>query len=231
MLQVHPIIQAVGAEWKTASDAKRRFNWTVLTTSYIPQLCETIRKEHPEWHASLSSLTLDSYLDGLHPTKLWWLEGHPAALPGKRAVNVQVADLPSAPSKPPYALRGTKRRADPDNPEGESDSTTPQKSDLPWVEVEQASPPQPTEWQCTEASATIAYEQDRCGPCALANEVECQAQSNSCSFSCVRCASKHKSSGVGSPVCLWIAVANCLGEALLLEDVVAQWDVRPQWDV
>ncbi|KAH8985801.1 hypothetical protein EDB92DRAFT_1949633 [Lactarius akahatsu] len=230
MPRVHPIIQAVGAEWKTASDAKRRFNWTVLTTSYITQLCETVRKEHPEWHASLSSLTLDSYLDGLHPTRLWWLEGHPAAqktsdgmichqihqlqwsfqallLPillhhpahshntrgkGKRAVNAQVADLPSAPSKPPYALRGTKRRADPDNPEGESDSTTPQKSDLPRVEVAQASPPRPTQRQRTEASATIAYEQDRCGPCALANEVECRAQSNSRSFSCVRCASKHK---------------------------------------
>ncbi|KAH8979911.1 hypothetical protein EDB86DRAFT_2835622 [Lactarius hatsudake] len=213
MPRVHPIIQAVGAEWKTASDAKRRFNWT----------------EHPEWHASLSSLTLDSYLDGLHPMRLWWLEGHPTAqktsdddmppdpptavvIPGpasphppsppahshntcgkgKRAVNAQVADLPSAPSKPPYALRGTKRRADPDNPEGESDSTTPQKSDLPRVEVEQASPPRPTQRQCTEASATIAYEQDRCGPCALANEVECRAQSNSRSFSCVHCASKHK---------------------------------------
>ncbi|KAH8992195.1 hypothetical protein EDB92DRAFT_1945357 [Lactarius akahatsu] len=232
MPRVHPIIQAVGAEWKTASDAKRRFNWTVLTTSYITQLCETVRKEHPEWHASLSSLTLDSYLDGLHPTRLWWLEGHPAAqktsdddmppdpptavvIPGpasphppsppahshntrgkgKRAVNAQVADLPSAPSKPPYALRGTKRRADPDNPEGESDSTTPQKSDLPRVEVAQASPPRPTQRQRTEASATIAYEQDRCGPCALANEVECRAQSNSRSFSCVRCASKHKPCG------------------------------------
>ncbi|KAH8995166.1 hypothetical protein EDB86DRAFT_3077984 [Lactarius hatsudake] len=243
MPRVHPIIQAVGAEWKTASDAKRRFNWTVLTTSYITQLCETVRKEHPEWHASLSSLTLDSYLDGLHPTRLWWLEGHPAAqktsdddmppdpptavvIPGpasphppsppahshntrgkgKRAVNAQVADLPSAPSKPPYALRGTKRRADPDNPEGESDSTTPQKSDLPRVEVEQASPPRPTQRQRTEASATIAYEQDRCGPCALANEVECRAQSNSRSFSCVRCASKHKSrsSGAGSPA-MWEA--------------------------
>ncbi|KAH8990629.1 hypothetical protein EDB86DRAFT_3080256 [Lactarius hatsudake] len=232
MPRVHPIIQAVGAEWKTASDTKRRFNWTVLTTSYITQLCETVRKEHPEWHASLSSLTLDSYLDGLHPMRLWWLGGHPAAqktsdavmndmppdpptavvIPGpasphppsppahshntrgkgKRAVNAQVADLPSAPSKPPYALRGTKRRADPDNPEGESDSTTPQKSDLPQVEVEQASPPRPTQQQRTEASATIAYEQDRCGPCALANEVECWAQSNSRSFSCVRCASKHK---------------------------------------
>ncbi|KAH8979995.1 hypothetical protein EDB86DRAFT_3088356 [Lactarius hatsudake] len=264
MPQVHPIIQAVGAEWKTASDAKRRFNWTVLTTSYITQLCEIVRKEHPEWHASLSSLTLDSYLDGLHPTKLWWLEGHPAAqktsdavmndmppdpptavvIPGppsphppsppahshntrgkgKRAINAQVADLPSAPSKPLYALRGTKRRADSDNPEGESDSTTPQKSDLPQVEVEQASPPQPTQRQRTEASATIAYEQDRCGPCALANEVECRAQSNLRSFSCVHCASKHKvcdnpapswsillrramelrSSGVGSPA-MWEA--------------------------
>ncbi|KAH8977208.1 hypothetical protein EDB86DRAFT_2838214 [Lactarius hatsudake] len=246
MPRVHPIIQAVGAEWKTASDAKRRFNWTVLTTSYITQLCETVWKEHPEWHASLSSLTLDSYLDGLHPMRLWWLEGHPAAqktsdavmndmppdpptavvIPGpasphppsppahshntrgkgKRAVNAQVADLPSAPSKPPYALRGTKRRADPDNPKGESDSTTPQKSDLPWVEVEQASPPRPTQWQRTEASATIAYEQDWCGPCALANEVECRAQSNSHSFSCVRCASKHKSwsSGAGSPA-MWEA--------------------------
>ncbi|KAH8997069.1 hypothetical protein EDB86DRAFT_2828840 [Lactarius hatsudake] len=203
-------------------DAARRTSGGTLH-----QLCETVRKEHPEWHVSLSSLTLDSYLDGLHPTRLWWLEGHPAAqktsddpptavvIPGpasphppsppahshntrgkgKRAVNAQVAYLPSAPSKPPYALRGTKRCADLDNPEGESNSTTPQKSDLPQVEVEQASPPRPTQRQRTEASATIAYEQDRCGPCALANEVECRAQSNSRSFSCVRCASKHKPCG------------------------------------
>ncbi|KAH9000971.1 hypothetical protein EDB86DRAFT_3074977 [Lactarius hatsudake] len=230
MPRVHPIIQAVGAEWKTASDAKRRFNWTVLTTSYITQLCETVRKEHPEWHASLSSLTLDSYLDGLHPTRLWWLEGHPAAqktsdddmppdpptavvIPGpasphppsppahshntrgkgKRAVNAQVADLPSAPSKPPYALRGTKRRADPDNPEGESDSTTPQKSDLPRVEVEQASPPRPTQRQRTEASATIAYEQHKV----------CDNPAPSWSIP-LRRAMESRSSGAGSPA-MWEA--------------------------
>ncbi|KAH9020287.1 hypothetical protein EDB83DRAFT_2528043 [Lactarius deliciosus] len=207
MPRVHPIIQAVGAEWKTASDTKRSFDWTVLTTQYITQLCDTVQKEHPEWHASLSALSLDSYLDGLHPTKLWWLKGHSAAqntpeatssdmqqdpppsvaIPGpppppppsppthshntrgkgKRAVKAPVADLPFAPSIPPYSLRGTKRRADPDNPEGESDSTTPQKSDLPRVEVEQASPPRPTQRQRIEASETIASGQDRCGPCAL----------------------------------------------------------------
>ncbi|KAH9011175.1 hypothetical protein EDB83DRAFT_2322254 [Lactarius deliciosus] len=273
MPRVHPIIQAVGAEWKTASDTKRSFDWTVLTTQYITQLCDTVQKEHPEWHASLSALSLDSYLDGLHPTKLWWLKGHSTAqntpeatssdmqqdpppsvaIPGpppppppsppthshntrgkgKRAVKAPVADLPFAPSIPPYSLRGTKRRADPDNPEGESDSTTPQKSDLPRVEVEQASPPRPTQRQHIEASETIASGQDRCGPCALANVEECRAQSNSRSFSCVRCAMKHKvcdnpapswavplrhamegrSSGAGSPA-MWDARFDTLEQRM-----------------
>ncbi|KAH9163429.1 hypothetical protein EDB89DRAFT_2078785 [Lactarius sanguifluus] len=180
MPRLHPIIQVVGAEWKNAEDQNRSPNWPLLTTQYITQLCETVLAENLEWHESLSSLQLDSYLEGLHPTKLWWLEAHPevqktsdaaienispdpltsVAIPsplpppppplplhmhntrgkGKaRAIQELMAD-PSAPSNPPYALRGTKRRADPDIPKGESDSSTPRKSDVLWVKVEQASP-------------------------------------------------------------------------------------------
>ncbi|KAH9169709.1 hypothetical protein EDB89DRAFT_1908354 [Lactarius sanguifluus] len=179
MPRLHPIIQVVGAEWKNVEDENCSPNWPLLTTQYITQLCETVLVENPEWHESLSSLQLNSYLEGLHPTRLWWLEVHsevqktsdaaiknispdpptsvaiPGPLPppppplplhmhntcgkGKaHAIQELMAD-PSAPSNPPYAL-GTKHRADLDIPEGESDSSTPQKSNVPWVEVEQASP-------------------------------------------------------------------------------------------
>ncbi|KAH9169691.1 hypothetical protein EDB89DRAFT_2072685 [Lactarius sanguifluus] len=222
MPRLHPIIQVAGAEWKNAEDQNRSPNWPLLTTQYITQLCETVLVENPEWHESLSSLQLNSYLEGLHPTKLWWLEAHPevqktsdaaienisptsVAIPsplpppspplpshthnthgkGKaRAIQEPMAD-PSAPSNPPYALRGTKRCADPDIPEGESDSSTPRKSDVPRVEVEQVSPPRPTQCQCIEASAVIAYG---------------KAQSNTWSISCVHCAIKHK---VCNPTPAW----------------------------
>ncbi|KAH9169735.1 hypothetical protein EDB89DRAFT_1908385 [Lactarius sanguifluus] len=229
MPHLHPIIQVVGAEWKNAEDQNRSPNWPLLTTQYITQLCETVLVENPEWHESLSSLQLNSYLEGLHPTKLWWLEAHPevqktsdaaienisltsVAIPsplpppspplpshthntrgkGKaRAIQEPMVD-PSAPSNPPYALRGTKRCADLDIPEGESNSSTPRKSNVPWVEVEQASPPRPTQCQRIEASAVITYGKDQCGPCGLADVDECQAQSNTQSISCVCCTIKHK---------------------------------------
>ncbi|KAH8980992.1 hypothetical protein EDB92DRAFT_1953494 [Lactarius akahatsu] len=336
MPRVHPIIQAVGAEWKTASDAKRRFNWT----------------EHPRV-ACVALITYTRLISG-------WSSSHEAVVARgaprsaedlRRSTNCSGHSRPASPHPPSppahsHNTRGkgkravnAQRRADPDNPEGESDSTTPQKSDLPRVEVAQASPPRPTQRQRTEASATIAYEQDRCAHvhwptkwsaglsqirahfrvCAVhrstsrglvargspamwearldarldAQEQRMEAmdavnRDNNEKLARIllelqntrqdshdtrlmisrllnnqgvdvlsipgvgatpynrRYASPMTStssvgaqmSGLGilmlvpllpSLVCLRIAVANHLGEALLLEDVVAQWDVRPQW--
>ncbi|KAH9016538.1 hypothetical protein EDB84DRAFT_1443076 [Lactarius hengduanensis] len=65
-------------------------------------------------------------------------------------------------------------------------------SGVPRVEVEQASPPRPTQRQHTDSGAIIAYGKDRCGPCDKSGEAMCVAQANKRSIACVRCAFKHK---------------------------------------
>ncbi|KAI9431622.1 hypothetical protein H4582DRAFT_2062594 [Lactarius indigo] len=72
--RVHPIIQVIGTEWQSAAIEDRYPDWFILTTEYITTLCEYVLSENPDWHLKLSSLDLNSYLDGLHPSKMWWLE-------------------------------------------------------------------------------------------------------------------------------------------------------------
>ncbi|KAI9433715.1 hypothetical protein H4582DRAFT_2060691 [Lactarius indigo] len=60
------------------------------------------------------------------------------------------------------------------------------------VEVEQASPPRPTQRQRTDAGDIVAYGNDRCGPCIHFGDAECKAQANKRSITCVKCAQRHK---------------------------------------
>ncbi|KAI9435158.1 hypothetical protein H4582DRAFT_2059722 [Lactarius indigo] len=72
--RVHPIIQVIGTEWQSAAIEDRYPDWFILMTEYITTLCEYVSSENLDWHLKLSSLDLNSYLDGLHPSKMWWLE-------------------------------------------------------------------------------------------------------------------------------------------------------------
>ncbi|KAI9430338.1 hypothetical protein H4582DRAFT_2063952 [Lactarius indigo] len=242
--RVHLIIQVIGTEWQSAAIEDCYPDWFILTTEYITTLCEYVSSENPDWHLKLSSLDLNSYLDGLHPSKMWWLEENtipqmpsestvdnlpsqssssrltlappsastdppepldPPATPPPvhntrgtvkaRAIQTRSSDRPAdAPSKrhtAPYALQGTKRDS-PGNP-GEASETVPhQNPPVPRVEVEQASPPRPTQRQRTDAGDIVAYGNDRCGPCIHFGDSECKAQANKRSIACVKCAQRHK---------------------------------------
>ncbi|KAI9429098.1 hypothetical protein H4582DRAFT_2065810 [Lactarius indigo] len=233
--RVHPIIQAIGTEWQSAAIEDRYPDWFILTTEYITTLCEYVSSENLDWHLKLSSLDLNSYLDGLHPSKMWWLEENtipqmpsefvvftidtcpsfrlhgPPGTPGPPATpppvhNTQgtvkacaiqtrlsdrLADAPSKRHTAPYVLQGTKHDS-PGNP-GEASETVPhQNPPVPHVEVEQASPPRPTQRQRTDAGDIVAYGNDRCGPCIHFGDAECKAQANKRSITCVKCAQRHK---------------------------------------
>ncbi|KAI9429674.1 hypothetical protein H4582DRAFT_2064942 [Lactarius indigo] len=112
-----------------------------------------------------------------------------------RAIQTRSSDRPAdAPSKrhtAPYVLRGMKRDS-PGNP-GEASETVPhQNPPVPHVEVEQASPPRPTQRQRTDAGDIVAYGNDCCGPCIHFGDAECKAQANKRSIACVKCAQRHK---------------------------------------
>ncbi|KAH9022865.1 hypothetical protein EDB84DRAFT_1441099 [Lactarius hengduanensis] len=240
MPRIHPILQALGIEWKEAGEEDRFPDWFLLYSENITPLCEQVQVEHPDWHPDLSSVDLVSYMSNVRPSEMWWLRevanwpqpSHPSvnaipsqAMPppppppppppsapppqdppppthntrGKGKTRASDPDpLVNIPSKPPYGLRTRvkKRPATPDDPVGGST----QMSGVPRVEVEQASPPRPTQCQRTDSGAIIAYGKDRCGPCNKSGEAMCVAQANKRSIACVRCAFKHK---VCEPPALW----------------------------
>ncbi|KAI9429631.1 hypothetical protein H4582DRAFT_2064949 [Lactarius indigo] len=155
---VHPIIQVIGTEWQSAAIEDRYPDWFILTTEYITTLCEYVSSENPDWHLKLSSLDLNSYLDGLHPSKMWWLEEN---------------TIPQMPSEytfvgPPWPMlhpnatllhmrceerNGIHRAIREKHPKLVPHQNPP----VPCVEVEQASPPRPTQRQCTDAGDIVAY--------------------------------------------------------------------------
>ncbi|KAH9018919.1 hypothetical protein EDB85DRAFT_1896941 [Lactarius pseudohatsudake] len=239
MPRIHPILQALGKEWKEAGEEDRFPDWFLLYSENITPLCEQVQVENPDWHPDLSSVDLVSYMSNVRPSEMWWLRevanwpqpSHPSvdaipsqAMPpppppppplpppplpppsapppqdlpppthntrGKGKTRASDPDpLANIPSKPPYGLRTRvkKRPATPDDPVGGST----QMSGVPRVEVEQASPPRPTQRQRTDSGAIIAYGKDRCGPCDKSGEAMCVAQANKRSIACVRCAFKHK---------------------------------------
>ncbi|KAH9012985.1 hypothetical protein EDB85DRAFT_2158564 [Lactarius pseudohatsudake] len=217
MPRIHPILQALGKEWKEAGEEDRFPDWFLLYSENITPLCEQVQVENPDWHPDLSSVDLVSYMSNLlsmqsHRRRcrlLLLLLLPPPPLPppsapppqdlpppthntrGKGKTRASDPDpLANIPSKPPYGLRTRvkKRPATPDDPVGGST----QMSGVPRVEVEQASPPRPTQRQRTDSGAIIAYGKDRCGPCDKSGEAMCVAQANKRSIACVRCAFKHK---------------------------------------
>ncbi|KAH9010408.1 hypothetical protein EDB85DRAFT_1902074 [Lactarius pseudohatsudake] len=237
MPRIHPILQALGKEWKEAGEEDRFPDWFLLYSENITPLCEQVQVEHPDWHPDLSSVDLVSYMSNVRPSEMWWLRevanwpqpSHPSvdaipsqAMPpppppplpppplpppsapppqdppppthntrGKGKTRASDPDpLANIPSKPPYGLRTRvkKRPATPDDPVGGST----QMSGVPRVEVEQVSPPRPTQCQRTDSGAIIAYGKNQCGPCDKSGKAMCMAQANKRSITCVCCAFKHK---------------------------------------
>ncbi|KAH9027899.1 hypothetical protein EDB85DRAFT_1892798 [Lactarius pseudohatsudake] len=166
MPRIHPILQALGKEWKEAGEEDCFPDWFLLYSENITRLCEQVQVEHPDWHPDLSSVDLVSYMSNVRPSEMWWLRevanwpqpSHSSvdAIPSQGKTRASDPDpLANIPSKPPYGLRTRvkKRPATPDDPVGGST----QMSGVPRVKVEQASPPRPTQRQRTDSGAIIAY--------------------------------------------------------------------------
>ncbi|KAH9012957.1 hypothetical protein EDB83DRAFT_2321822 [Lactarius deliciosus] len=182
MPRVHPVVQVIGVEWGGAKAEKRTPDWDVITYDYIAQLCDQMSEDHPNWHASFTSLNLSSYLDGIEPSKMWWL------LEEEEEEEEEDADTPSGPC--------SKKRAAPDSPDDpiESDDTTPRKSSRPQVEVVITSPPRHSQCICKSNSGTVATGNDRCGPCKDCEDEECWSQPTGKrqTTTCIGCAKVHK---------------------------------------
>jgi hypothetical protein len=73
MPRVHPVIQAISAEWKAANNDTRAPDLCEITSEYVARLCDQTEEEHPDWHVSLMSPDLHEYLVGIEPSKMWWL--------------------------------------------------------------------------------------------------------------------------------------------------------------
>ncbi|KAI9428779.1 hypothetical protein H4582DRAFT_2066494 [Lactarius indigo] len=189
---VHLIIQVIGTEWQSAAIEDCYPDWFILTTEYITTLCEYVSSENPDWHLKLSSLDLNSYLDGLHPSKMWWLEENTipqmpseytfVGPPGRCSIQTPHCSICAARNETGFT--GQSGRSIRNGPTSEPP--------VPHVEVEQASPPRPTQRQRTDAGDIVAYGNDCCGPCIHFGDAECKAQANKRSIACVKCAQRHK---------------------------------------
>ncbi|KAH9020696.1 hypothetical protein EDB85DRAFT_2152941 [Lactarius pseudohatsudake] len=73
MPRIHPILQALGKEWKEAGEEDRFPDWFLLYSENITPLCEQVQVENPDWHPDLSSVDLVSYMSNVRPSEMWWL--------------------------------------------------------------------------------------------------------------------------------------------------------------
>ncbi|KAH8988189.1 hypothetical protein EDB92DRAFT_1817617 [Lactarius akahatsu] len=152
MPRVHPVVQAIGAEWEAARTENCDPDWDVITSDYITQLCEKMSEDHPNWHPSFTLLNLSLYLDGIEPSKMWWLLEEeeeeedadivmldPASAPSKSLTSLTPPKLSittGAKGKAPALLPAfgpcSKKWPAPDSPDPiESDDTMPWQTNVP----------------------------------------------------------------------------------------------------
>ncbi|KAH8983597.1 hypothetical protein EDB86DRAFT_2833899 [Lactarius hatsudake] len=205
MHRVHPVIQMISKEWRSAKSEACVADWDQITLDNVAELCERMGDAYPDWHESLISPDLSEYLVGIEPSKMWWLpedveddadvvmldtppppsKSQPSLAPPKSSINTRAAKgkapaiptpaLPPAPQTRPCAR---KQHADdsPDAPHIKSESITPWKSTHPQVEVVITSPPRQGKRTCRDKSPLVATGDDRCGPCIERDEEECLSQ-------------------------------------------------------
>ncbi|KAN0140677.1 hypothetical protein V8E53_001504 [Lactarius tabidus] len=101
--RLHPIVQIMIAEWKTASDGGRNPHWHIFTDAYIKQYCDQVANENPRWNADLYATDLSTYVADASARKQWWvLPGSTRSSAAQRSDDVTMADtsasIPSVPS-------------------------------------------------------------------------------------------------------------------------------------
>jgi hypothetical protein len=74
MPRLHPILQAMAAEWESSQDVLP--HWDRFSPTYIAQLCHCIALDEPTWHADLFSTDLSTYLSGIPQDQQWWVLDH-----------------------------------------------------------------------------------------------------------------------------------------------------------
>jgi hypothetical protein len=71
--RLHPIVQIVIVEWKTASDEGQNPHWHIFTDSYIKQYCDQVANENPQWNADLYATDLSTYVADVSARKQQWV--------------------------------------------------------------------------------------------------------------------------------------------------------------
>ncbi|KAH8976827.1 hypothetical protein EDB86DRAFT_2839046 [Lactarius hatsudake] len=205
MPRVHPVIQMISKEWRSAKSEAHVADWDQITLDDVAELCERMGDAYPDWHESLISPDLSEYLVGIEPSKMWWLpedveddadvvmldappppsKSQSSLAPPKSSINTRATKgkapaipMPALPPAPQTWPRARKWRADdsPDAPHIKSESITPRKSTHPQVEVVITSPPRQGKRTRRDKSLLVATGDDHCGPCIERDEEECLSQ-------------------------------------------------------
>ncbi|KAN0139729.1 hypothetical protein V8E53_002391 [Lactarius tabidus] len=103
--RLHPIVQIVIVEWKTASDEGQNPHWHIFTDSYIKQYCDQVANENPQWNADLYATDLSTYVADVSARKQQWvLPGSTQSSAAQRSDDMTMANtsasIPSVPSIP-----------------------------------------------------------------------------------------------------------------------------------
>ena len=72
MPRIHPIIQTVSLEWKTAGIQNYPPRWGLFTEKYIMTFCSQVEVENLGWHEDLYATDLTHYLACLPESRCWW---------------------------------------------------------------------------------------------------------------------------------------------------------------
>ncbi|KAH8985228.1 hypothetical protein EDB86DRAFT_3083791 [Lactarius hatsudake] len=205
MPRVHPVIQMISKEWRSAKSKARVADWDRIMLDDVAELCERMGDAYPNWHESLISPNLSEYLVGIEPSKMWWLpedveddadvvtldappppsKSQSSLAPPKSSINTRATKgkapaipTPAPPPAPQTRPRARKQHANdsPDAPHIKSKSITPKKSTHPQVEVVIMSPPHQGKRMHQDKSPLVATGDDHCVPCIEHDEEECLSQ-------------------------------------------------------
>ncbi|KAH8994654.1 hypothetical protein EDB86DRAFT_2829709 [Lactarius hatsudake] len=241
MPRVHPVIQMISKEWRSAKSEARVADWDRITLDNVAELCERMGDAYPDWHESLISPDLSEYLVGIEPSKMWWLpedmeddadvvmldalpppsKSQSSLAPPKSSINTRATKgkapaipTPAPPPAPQTWPRARKRHADdsPDAPHIKSESITPRKSTHPQVEVVITSPPRQGKCTCQDKSPLVATGDDRCGPCIERDEEECLSQAMGKRVT-TACVGCATGHKTCNPPAAWAATGSCSADA------------------
>ena len=82
MPRLHPIIQLLISEWRSASEQSRLPKWSLFTEDYIANVCREVGLALPLWHPDLFATDIAHYMNGMLKKDMWWLPDIPVVQEG-----------------------------------------------------------------------------------------------------------------------------------------------------